>query len=945
MRLRLNLQIQTILRGDGVRVRVWTLSDGYLEAVCALCMRALHQSPACSGVQRGEGRGGGCGGCGGEERRRRRLSCGCDQCGDDQSQCTQCASACGSHPDTALHHGVRGGRRAGAEAGLGLSVSLRAKPAGVSPEPHIGQRGAHRPARCARSAQHVRIVESTPVCLRIVASAPSALWLRARTRSPRSARLSLLSPQAPASQHTLRIMSSASSASALLASLQIAVHADVAGAVDAANALIARRQYRSAEQQLRAYLTRTQADINAAKAAAAASASASDVPAAATAAASASPSSLPTLSQLLTGIMPKLKQIASLQKEHELADYDLRTMQQETQRYKAEWAAYTQRKQDAGEEATGTPPSRPPHAEFVHTRVQVAAIAGRSRGLIASSHATTSASCVSAVAEGPPPVCIPAQTTILCCKAVGIVTDTEGGAENATAAAAAGKPALTDDEREERMASALVTLLALKMQAQPSLIKQLYRLDASERYEEDRARRLAQRSPLDAYRSSALPAAEAAAADESELEAADLEIDLERLALIVARNAFAPPSDSTLHSNAAAAEEEDNAAAPAATRSTGLWLPSSFLNHACHPNSHWFVVGDSMFVRTLRDVHEGEELTISYTGFDAKLARERQALCSGWGFQCECNEWCEPMRAHPALGPLEETFVALVDQLEPRVHDFVSAIHGAEEGTLSFKRAHADLLAMKSRLEAAVAQFRKDIAAQCGQACTGKGVQSAEEMAAAAAAAAAAASSSSSAAAASAAAPAGDDKKESEEAEDVAAPGAGADAAAPAAGSSSSSSAAKKKKKKKKAGAAAASAAAAVPSAPHTRQLLLHLSTPLQLLALLEVSVHDGRSDEAAYRASLDRHERLTLESLSLLSAQYGAGDETVVHGWLSLLNTWMQFATAGVEFRAPDQMQAVFAETCVAAHCAHFGTKPDHFQQQWNNTIQAMQLTELMQA
>ena len=818
------------------------------------------------------------------------------------------------------------------------------------------------PTCCAHSPQHERTLCGNAHRCRIVAALRCASLTAARRTLACTAAQTPPEPERPLTS-TAMSSSASSSASALLASLQLASHPDVAAAVAHATALIARRQYRSAEQLLRAYLTRTQAAIQAAKNAAATAAAPSSTDAPASAPAASPASSLPTLSQLLTGIMPKLKQLASLQREHEHAEFDLRAMQQETQRYKAEWAEYSKRKAELGEADAGAPPTRPPHAEYVHPRVQIAAIAGRSRGLIASSHATTSAGCVSAVAEGPPPVCIPAQTTILCCKAVGLVTDTE----DAAAAAASGKPALTDDQREERMASALVTLLALKMQAQPSLIKQLYRLDASERYEEDRARRLAERSPLDVYRassaaatsggagaaSSAVAAAEFATAEESEeLEAADLEIDLERLALIVARNAFAPPADSTLHSNAAATEGDDASSAPVATRSTGLWIPSSFLNHACHPNSHWFVVGDCMFVRTLRPVHEGEELTISYTGFDAKLYRDRQALCGGWGFHCECKEWCEPMSAHPALVSMEESFVAMVETMEPRVHESVSAIHASDEGTLSFKRAHTDLIAMKSKLEAAVAQFRRDIASQCGPACAGKGGLSHEEIAAAASQATnATPATAANAAAAAAASPAGDDKKESEESEDAAAVSAagGDEASASAvAGSSSSSSAAKKKKKKKKASAASAAgstAAAASPSAPHTRQLLLHLSTPLQLLALLEVSVQDGRSDEAAYRSSLARHERLTLESLALLSAQYGPGDETVIHGWLSLLNTWMQFASAGVEYRSPDQMQAVFAETCVRAHCDHFGAKEDHFQSQWKDTIQAMQLTDLLQA
>ena len=764
-----------------------------------------------------------------------------------------------------------------------------------------------------------------------------------------------------------------SAPSNLLASLQLAVHPAVAQAVSNAAALVAQRQYRRAETQLRAFLTNTQAAIQATKQQSAGAGS--EVPAAAAAAASAASASssssavaadLPTLSQLLTGVLPYLRTLANLQREADTADYDLRLMQTETDKYKKEWAEYTARRSAAEGDAAAlaalpAPPARPPHAEYCDSRLQIAAIPGRSRGLIASSHcAQAPGECVAAVAAsagGPPPACIPACTTVLVCRAVGLVTDdaeepASVGAAAATVAGAAEALSLT--AREERMASALVTLLALKMQAQPSLIRDLYQLDAGERYEEDRARRLAQqRSPLDTYRPAAAAAAAVAAAavedgaaEAAVVDPADLEIDLERLALIVARNAFAPPQDSAaLQAEAppsAALSGNDRqklltaaaaAAAPAsATRSSGVWIACSFLNHSCRPNCHWFCVGDAMFVRTLREVREGEELTLSYTGFDARLYRERQEACAGWGFQCNCAAWCEPFLSHAGLAEVEEAFVAATKRLEPQVHELVEATHAAQEGTLAHRRALKELAELQTNLQKLVQDFRNDIAALCGPQCVGKGTARED-------------GDLDQPTAAAATKPSTETPEAEADLADGAAPASATAAATPDA---SASSAAKKKKKKKKSAAAAGSstaAAATTPCPPHTRQLLLHLSLPLSLLALCQVSLHDGRSTASMYLASLGQAESLSLEALSLLSRQYGPGDETVVYGWMEVLNTWMQFAQAGVEFRSVEQMQAVLNDVCVQSHCKQFGAKLDHFKLVWMNTMQNMQISELLEA
>jgi len=279
------------------------------------------------------------------------------------------------------------------------------------------------------------------------------------------------------------------------------------------------------------------------------------------------------------------------------------------------------------------------------------------------------------------------------------------------------------------------------------------------------------------------------------------------------------------------------------------------------------------------------------------------------------------MEAHPQLAPLEEAFVSESAALETRVHQLVSAMHSSDEGTLTHRRAMADLAAAKESLERSIDAFRRQVASVCGPQCVANGAACAPD--------AGTAITVPSAASADDAVAEGD-----AEAESSAAPGAAAVASA-----APTASAGKKKKKKKKAGASAA----ALTQPVHTQQLLLHLAMPLSLLALCHSSLHDSAATAASYTAALQRHESLSMEAIGLLERQYGSGDETVVFAWLELLNTWLQFLNAGIEYRSIEQMKAI-VNLCVAQHCAQFGAKPDHFRHTWMQLLGRMGLEELLE-
>jgi hypothetical protein len=71
----------------------------------------------------------------------------------------------------------------------------------------------------------------------------------------------------------------------------------------------------------------------------------------------------------------------------------------------------------------------------------------------------------------------------------------------------------------------------------------------------------------------------------------------------------------------------------------GLWVLPSFINHSCAPNSFHTSFGDLMMIRAMRDLREGEEVTIAY-GKRGKELEER------WNFRCDC-EWCTEERTTP----------------------------------------------------------------------------------------------------------------------------------------------------------------------------------------------------------------------------------------------------------------------------------------------------------
>lgn len=121
--------------------------------------------------------------------------------------------------------------------------------------------------------------------------------------------------------------------------------------------------------------------------------------------------------------------------------------------------------------------------------------------------------------------------------------------------------------------------------------------------------------------------------------------ELQRLIAVCMHNNFMPMHDTV-----------------PAKQSYGLWLVASFFNHSCQPNCIHY--GDinaqqatddcftALVIRTVRDIAQGEELTLTYIELASDVQGRQDVLHNHYGFACQCSRCQRELAAAPAVPAL-----------------------------------------------------------------------------------------------------------------------------------------------------------------------------------------------------------------------------------------------------------------------------------------------------
>jgi hypothetical protein len=94
----------------------------------------------------------------------------------------------------------------------------------------------------------------------------------------------------------------------------------------------------------------------------------------------------------------------------------------------------------------------------------------------------------------------------------------------------------------------------------------------------------------------------------------------------------------------------------------GIFLEACRINHDCHNNAqkHWNERIQRHTVHALRDIAEGEEITVYYLGLDSSREVRRQKLQERFGFLCSC----QVCSLEPVESQKDDRIIARIDQLD-----------------------------------------------------------------------------------------------------------------------------------------------------------------------------------------------------------------------------------------------------------------------------------------
>lgn len=71
-------------------------------------------------------------------------------------------------------------------------------------------------------------------------------------------------------------------------------------------------------------------------------------------------------------------------------------------------------------------------------------------------------------------------------------------------------------------------------------------------------------------------------------------------------------------------------------KSIALYIQTSVFDHSCRSNAAFVFIGKRMQIRAMKDIQEGEEVTIHYVDIMETKKERRDKLWKDWGFLCRC---------------------------------------------------------------------------------------------------------------------------------------------------------------------------------------------------------------------------------------------------------------------------------------------------------------------
>jgi tetratricopeptide (TPR) repeat protein len=106
-------------------------------------------------------------------------------------------------------------------------------------------------------------------------------------------------------------------------------------------------------------------------------------------------------------------------------------------------------------------------------------------------------------------------------------------------------------------------------------------------------------------------------------------IDVFHVHAIQQRNGFGCPE----RRNADEVVRENAKTAPL---NSGVWIRTSYINHACDGNARRTFIGDLLFVHASKDIAQGEEILQPYKMPESNLHESQIELKKTWKFECDC---------------------------------------------------------------------------------------------------------------------------------------------------------------------------------------------------------------------------------------------------------------------------------------------------------------------